>query len=122
MSCLIAKAPNTQQEQRDPWMDQFMQSCVSMLVEHADKYEDKDVDADQTRMGRPVGGQVSTQLEEIDIDFRVPGLSHAVVKKQKMSAFKSSSRRSKVIIIEKHIKPIRSRITSTTHSSKIRKR
>ena len=37
-------------------------------------------DEDQTRTERPVGGQQSTQLEEIDIDFRVPGLSHAVVK------------------------------------------
>ena len=27
-----------------------------------------------------MGGQQSTQLEEIDIDFRVPGLSHSVVK------------------------------------------
>ena len=33
-----------------------------------------------TRTGRPVGGQQFTQLEEIDIDFGVPGLSHAVVK------------------------------------------
>ena len=29
---------------------------------------------------RPVGGQQSTQLEEIDIDFRALGLLHAVVK------------------------------------------
>ena len=50
-----------------------------MPVELVDKYEDKDedVDADQTRTGSPVGGQQSTQLEEIDIDFRVSGLSHA---------------------------------------------
>ena len=33
-----------------------------------------------SRTVRPVGGQQSTQLEEVDIDFRVPGLSHAVVK------------------------------------------
>ena len=33
-----------------------------------------------TRTGRPVGGQQPTHLEEIDIDFSVPGLSHAVVK------------------------------------------
>ena len=39
----------------------------------------KDEDEDQTRTERPVGGQQSTQLEEMDIDFRVPGLSHAVV-------------------------------------------
>ena len=59
-----------------------LQSCVPVSVELVDKYEDKDkdVDADQTRTGRPVCGQQSTQLEEIDIDFRVPGLSHAVVK------------------------------------------
>ena len=59
-----------------------IQSSESMPVELVDKYEDKDedVDADQTRTGRPVGGQQSTQLEEIDIDFRVSGLSHAVVK------------------------------------------
>ena len=35
---------------------------------------------DQTKTGRPVGGQESTQVEELDIDFRVPGLSHAVAK------------------------------------------
>ena len=59
-----------------------IQSCASMPVERADKYEDKDedVDADQTRTVRRVGGQQSTQLEEIDIDFRVPGLPHSVVK------------------------------------------
>ena len=33
-----------------------------------------------TRTGRPVDGPTSTQLEEIDIDFRVSRLSHAVVK------------------------------------------
>ena len=47
-----------------------------MPVQIEDKYEDDD----QTRTVRPVGGQPSTQLEEIDIDFRVSGLSHAVVK------------------------------------------
>ena len=41
---------------------------------------DKDEDVDQTRTERPVSGQQSTQEEEIDIDFRVPGLSHADVK------------------------------------------
>ena len=61
------------------------QSCVPVSVELVDKHEDADdnVDADQTRTGRPVSEQPSgsfTQLEEIDIDFRVPGLPHAVVK------------------------------------------
>ena len=40
----------------------------------------EDEDVDQTRKVRPVGGQQSTQEEDIDINFRVPGLSHAVVK------------------------------------------
>ena len=59
-----------------------IQSCVSMPVELVDKYEDKDenVDADQTRTVRPVGGQQPTQVKEIDIDFRVAGSPHAVVK------------------------------------------
>ena len=48
-----------------------IQSCVSMPV--------KNEEEDQTRTGRPVGGQQSTKVEELDIDFRVPGLSHAVV-------------------------------------------
>ena len=38
---------------------------------------------DQTRTRRPVGGQESTKVEELDIDFRGPGLSHAVVKEAK---------------------------------------
>ena len=59
-----------------------IQSCVPVSVELVDKDEDTDenVDADRNRTVRPVGGQQFTQLEEIDIDFRVPGLSHAVVK------------------------------------------
>ena len=59
-----------------------IQSCVPVSVELVGRGEDADenVDADQTRTVRPVSGQSFTQLEEIDIDFRVPGLSHAVVK------------------------------------------
>ena len=61
------------------------QSCVPVSVEHVDKDKDADenVDADQTRTVRPVSGQPTglfTQLEEIDTDFRVSGLPHAVVK------------------------------------------
>ena len=53
---------------------------------------------DQTRTGRPV------LVEEQDIDFRVPGLSHSVVHR-----------------IE-NFNPTCSRITSTTHSAKTRRR
>ena len=62
------------------------------------------------------------QKEEHTIDFRVPGLSHSVVKKQNISKFKSLLKGSKVILIEKHFKSTCSRMTSTTHSAKIRRR
>ena len=56
-----------------------------MSVDLVDNYEDRDedVDADQTSTERPVSGHPTgsfTQLEEIDIDFRVSGLPHAIVK------------------------------------------
>ena len=61
-------------------------SCVSMSVKRLDqdKGADENVDADHVRTGRPVESEQSTdlftQLEDIDIDFRVSGLQHAVVK------------------------------------------
>ena len=56
-----------------------------MSVERSDKDKDADenVDADRVRTVRPVGSEQSelfTQREERDIDFRVSGLPHAVVK------------------------------------------
>ena len=57
-----------------------------MSVERLEKDKDADenVDADHVRTGRPVESEQSidlfTQREEIDIDFRVSGLPHAVVK------------------------------------------
>ena len=62
------------------------QSCVPVSVERVDKDKDADenVDADQISTVRPVkiGQSVGlfTQREEIDIDFRVSGLPHAVEK------------------------------------------
>ena len=64
-----------------------VESCVSVSVERLDKDKDADenVDADQISTVRPVkSGQSTglfTQREEIDIDFRVSGLPHAVVKR-----------------------------------------
>ena len=64
---------------------------TNLFVERSekDKDTDKDVDADRDRTGRPVvSGQPtssSTQLEEVDIDFRVSGLPHAVVKQAENS-------------------------------------
>ena len=57
---------------------------VSVERSDEDKHTDEDVDADRDRAERPVvSGQPTglfTQLEEIDIEFGVSGLPHAVVK------------------------------------------
>ena len=57
---------------------------VSVERSDQDKDADENVDADHVRTERPVESEQSTgyftQLEEIDIDFRVSGLPHAVVK------------------------------------------
>ena len=62
-----------------------------MFVERLkkDKDTDKNVDADRDRTERPVESEQSiglfTQREEIDFDFRVSGLPHAVVKQAENS-------------------------------------
>ena len=67
----------------------FSLDCEStnLSVERLDKDKDtdKDVDADRVRTVRPVVGHWSHQFEEIDIDFRVSGLPHAVVKQAENS-------------------------------------
>ena len=58
-------------------------------VQIKDKDADENVDADRVGTGRPVGSEQSiglfTQREEIDIDFRVSGLPHSVVKQAENS-------------------------------------
>ena len=62
-----------------------------MFVERLEKDTDtdRDADADRDRTVRPVvSGQPTrscTQLEEVDIDSRVSGLAHAVVKQAENS-------------------------------------
>ena len=62
---------------------------MPVSVERSDKDKDADenVDADHVRTERPVEGEQSmglfTQRGEIDIDFRVSGLPHAVVKQSR---------------------------------------
>ena len=56
---------------------------VSLERSDQDKDADETVDADHVRTGRLVYEQppgLFTQCEDIDIDFRVSGLPHAVVK------------------------------------------
>ena len=70
-------------------------SCVPVSVERLgkDKDADEDVDADQISTVRPVSGQsvgLFTQREEIDIDFGVSGVPHAVVKQAENFVFANS--------------------------------
>ena len=124
MSCLVTKAPKNPRTGRPVDGPKSIQRIVPVSVELVDKDEDADenVDADQTRTERPVSGQSFTQLEEIDIDFRVPGLSHAVVKEAKNFRVQELVKK-----IESHphrdaLQATCSRVTSTIHSAKIRKR
>ena len=70
---------------------------------------DEDEDHDGTErpvvIGQPIGS--SSTFNEVDIDFRISGLPHAVGKnKQKILVFVSSSRRSRTTLIDKLFKTI----------------
>ena len=78
VSTVTAKAP--MKEECD-----LFSSFVPVSVKRSDQDKDADeyVDADEISTGRLVSGQsigLFTQREEIDHDFRVSGLPHAVVK------------------------------------------
>ena len=103
------------QERWDPWVEWNPSKVACRCLV---KIEEED----QTRTKRPVGGQKFTKVEELDIDFRVPGSSHAVMKEAEHFWVQELEKRSKFIVIEKHFKPTCSRITSTTHSATIRRR
>ena len=100
----------------------LVNSCVPVSVERLDQDKDADenVDADQIRTERPVESEQSiglfTQREEIDNDFRVSGLPHAVVKQAENFRVRELVKQ-----IESH--PHRgNKITPTTHSVTNRKR
>ena len=65
----------------------------------------KKIEEDQTRTVRPV------KVPEYDIDFRVSGLSHAVVKEAEHLRVQELVKKSKLILIEQHFMPTCSRIT-----------
>ena len=78
VSNLTAEAPMKEQ-------GNLFSGCVPVSVKRLDQDKDADenVDADQTRTGRRAHEQppdLFTQREDIDIDFRVSGLPHAVVR------------------------------------------
>ena len=120
----IPNKPKQKSKTRFVNTERFVNSCVPVSVEclDQDKDADENVDADHVRtVGLVKSGQSIgsfTQREEIDIDFRVSALPYAVVKQAGNFVFAFSWRRLRVIFVEKHFKPICSRITSTTHSVK----
>ena len=79
VSNLTVKTPMTEQ-------GNLVSRCVPVSVKRLDqdKAADENVDAYHVRTERPVQSEQSidlfTQREDINIDFRVSGLSHAVVK------------------------------------------
>ena len=115
VSFLAAKAP--MREEGD-----LFSSCVPVSVKRLDQDKDADenVDADHVKPERPVeSGQsidLFTQCEDIDIDFRVSGLPHAVVKQAE------NFRVRELFLIDKHFKPTCNKIAPTSHSVKIRRR
>ena len=73
---------------KDNWMKE-LDSEVAGSSKDTQRIQPTKPKTQLSRTGRPVGGQESTKVEELDIDFRVPGLSH----EQKISAFKSLSKK-----------------------------
>ena len=102
----------------------FFLDCknTNLFVECSEKNKDtdKDVDADRDRTGRPVlSGQPTgsfTQREEVDIEFRVSGLQHAVFKQADNSCVRELVKK-----IEK-FKPIYNKVMPTTHLVKNQRR
>ena len=99
-----------------------------MFVERLEKNKDtdKDVDADRDRTGRPVvNGQPtgsSTQLEEMDIDFTVSGLPHAVVNQAENPRVRELVKKIESHLIDKIFKPIYNKVMPTTHLVKNQRR
>ena len=125
VSYLTAKA--SMKEQGDFFFSSLMSVPVKRLDQ--DKDTDENVDAEHVRTRRSVESEKSidlfTQREEIDIDFRVSGLTHVVVKQvENFPMFANSRRKSRIIHIDKdmHFRPICNKITSTIHLVTNRKR
>ena len=64
ISSLVTKTSSTQQERGDPWWIEIHTKLRAWWCQK--KIEEED----QTRTERPVGGQESTEVEELDTDFR----------------------------------------------------
>ena len=117
-SNLTAKAP--MKEQGD-----LFSSCVPMSVKRSDQDKDENVIADPVRTGRLVYEQPSglfTQYEDIDIDFRVSGLPHAIVKQAENFRVRELVKKIESHLIVELFKPICNKVMLTTHLVKNQRR
>ena len=106
--CLIARMSQTQQVRWDPYVDKNPQSVVCWHLHILKKITQERWDPYWWRSTKLISEYQDRHMQ--------------LWKKQNISEFKSLWKRSKVIFIEKHFMPTCSRITSTTHSAKIRRR
>ena len=86
-TCRLVVTEQTSRSSAQELDSRFSLDCENahLFVERSekDKDTDKDENADRDKTGPVVSGQPtgsSSQLEEIDIDFKVSGLPHAVEK------------------------------------------
>ena len=123
--------PQLNQKKQNP-INKHGETCeewatIPVLVERLDEDKDADenVDADLIIKERLVSGQsidLFTQLEEVDIDFRVSGLPHAVLKQAENFRVREVVKKIESRPHRQDLRANCSKITSTTHSVTIRKR
>ena len=106
--CLITWTSSTQQERGDPYVDQNPHTVACWCLLKLKKIKQERWNPQRWR---------STTLTSEHQDCHMQ-----LWMKQNISELKSLSKRSKVILIEKHFNPTCSRITCTTHSTAIRER
>ena len=111
------------------WMLRVLHgTCMPVSVKRSDQDKDagENVDADHVRTGRLVNYEqpsgLFTQLEEVDVDFRVSGFPHAVVKqaenfrvawtREERRESSSSRSSSSWLKTKQHLQPIQWRIIS----------
>ena len=104
----------------------FVYNCVPVSVERVDQDKDADenVDADHVRTRRHVSGQPTgsfTQREETELDFRVSGLPHAVVKQAENFRVRELVKKIESHPHRRALQADLQKITSTTHSVKNQK-
>ena len=91
-----------------------------------DKDADENVDAEMLERERPVWNEQSidvfTWREEIDIDFKVSGLPHAVCETSRKLSFSPTREEDRDTLFDKRFKPICNTVMPTAHLVKNQRR